>query len=199
MSSMMNSLNPNQSRLLALGLLCLSLVIVFLLIYFPAKLLNRHYDDAIASRSDYLQRYRNIIAAGDSIRAALNLAKQSNGRKHFLNNTGAALAASEIQEIAKNLIEANGGKLISMQIAPSKDEDGYQRITVNVQMTGNISAIRQILYTLETMQPYLLVDNTSIRSQFNSGYRRPAPAENAEPDLTAGFDLSGYSLAVEEK
>jgi general secretion pathway protein M len=194
----MSPLNNHQSRNLAIGLLAVSLVAVVLLIYIPVSMLHRHYDEAIASRSDYLQRYQNIIAAGDSIRAALNQAKKSNGRKHFLTNTGAALAASEIQEIAKNLIDANGGKLISMQIAPSKEEDGYRRVSVNVQLTGSMAALRQILYTVETMQPYLLVDNMSVRAQLISRFRRPA-SDNDQPDLMVGFDLSGYALAVDEK
>ncbi len=193
----MRPLNRHQSRSVAIGLLFLSLITAVLLIYVPLSLLNRYYDEAIASRSDYLQRYQNIISAGDSIRAALNLAMKSNGRNHFLKNTGAALAASEIQEIAKNLIDRSGGKLVSMQIAPSLDEDGYRRASVNVQLTGNMAALRQILYTLETMQPYLLVDNVSIRSPVNSGFRRTP--EGDQPDLMAGFDLSGYSLLAEEK
>jgi len=193
----MRQLTNNQSRFLAIGLLCLSLIIVFLLIYLPVSMLNRHYDEEIASRIDHLQRYRKIISAGDSIRAALDRVTKNKGRDHFLKNTGTALAASEIQEIAKNLLDANGGKLISMQIAPPRDEDGHRRVSLNVQLSGNMAALRQILYTLETMKPYLLVDNMSIRSQVNSGFRRPP--DGNEPDLIVGFDLSGYALVAAEK
>ncbi|MGO8754699.1 MAG: type II secretion system protein GspM [Gallionellaceae bacterium] len=193
----MKPLSKNQSRYLAIGLLSLCLIIVGLSIFIPVRLLHRHYDDAIASRNDYLERYQRIIANGDKIRSALDLVKKSNGRRHFLKNTSAALAASEIQETAKNLIDANGGKLISMQIAPSKDEDAYRRVTVNIQLSCSMAALRQILYAVETMQPYLLVDNISIRSPMNNP-SRPG-AEAIQPDLMVGFDLSGYMLVVAEK
>jgi general secretion pathway protein M len=193
----MKPINKNTSRALAIGLLFLCLIIAGLSIYVPVNLLRRHYDDAISSRTDYLERYQHIIASADKIRAALDLVKKSNGRMHFLKNTNAALAASEIQETAKNLIDANGGKLISMQIVPAKDEDGYQRITVNMQLTGTMAALRQILYAVETMQPYLLVDNISIRSIANSAFR--PPPDGSQPDMIIGFDLSGYALAVAEK
>ncbi|MGA8148166.1 MAG: type II secretion system protein GspM [Gallionellaceae bacterium] len=193
----MKPLSKNQSRYLAIGLLSLCLIIVGLSIFIPVRLLHRHYDDAIASRNDYLERYQRIIANGDKIRSALDLVKKSNGRRHFLKNTSAALAASEIQETAKNLIDANGGKLISMQIAPSKDEDAYRRVTVNIQLSCSMAALRQILYAVETMQPYLLVDNISIRSPMNNPFR--PGAEAIQPDLMVGFDLSGYTLVVAEK
>ena len=193
----MRPLNKNQSRYLAIGLLILCLIGVVLAVYVPVSLQQRHYDDSIASRTDYLTRYQRIIAAGDEIQAALDQVKRTDWRKHFLKNTGAALAASEIQEIAKNLIDANGGKLISMQIAPSKDEGGFRRISVNVQLTGNMTALRQILYSVETMKPYLLVDNINIRTQANYAFKR-AP-DGAPPDIMVGFDLSGYTFAVDEK
>lgn len=193
----MKPLSKNQSRYLAIGLLSLCLIIVGLSIFIPVRLLHRHYDDAIASRNDYLERYQRIIANGDKIRSALDLVKKSNGRRHFLKNTSAALAASEIQETAKNLIDANGGKLISMQIAPSKDEDAYRRVTVNIQLSCSMAALRPILYAVETMQPYLLVDNISIRSPMNNPFR--PGAEAIQPDLMVGFDLSGYTLVVAEK
>ncbi len=201
---MMKPLDNNQSRYLAIGLLSLCLLFVGLAIYFPVILLHRHYSDAIASRTDYLERYQRIIAAGDKIRAALDLVKKSNGRNHLLKNTGAALAASEIQGIAKTLIETNGGKLISMQITLPKEEGGHQRVTVNMQLFSNIAALRQILYTMETMQPYLLVDNLSIRSQTNTGFRPPGtaiqpPGTAIQPDMVVGFDLSGYTLPGTEK
>ena len=192
----MQPLSKNQSSSLAAGLLALCLVVCFLLLFIPVNMLHRHYDQALDSLSDYLGRYQRIVEASAEVRTALDQVKKTESRKHFLKNTGAALAASEIQETAKSLIEAGGGKLISLQVVPFKDEGGYRRITVNIQLTSNMATLRKILYTVETVQPYLLVDNVSIRSQTNPMFRG---VSGTESEVVVQFDLSGYALVVDGK
>lgn len=192
----MQALSKNQSRGLAIGLLILFLVIGGLLLFIPVNMLHRYYDQSLDSMADYLGRYRHVIATHAEVQSALDQVKNKNGRQHFLRNTGAALAASEIQETAKSLIEVNGGKLVSMQVVPFKDDGGYRRVTVNVQFISNMSTLRKTLYAVETVQPYLLLDNVSIRSQANT-LNKGAPV--TEPELIAQFDVSGYALVADSK
>ena len=192
----MRALSKNQSRGLAIGLLILFLTIGVLLLFVPVNMLHRHYDQSLDSLADYLGRYRHVVSTRAEVQSALDQVKKKNGRQHFLRNTGAALAASEIQETAKSLIETNGGKLVSMQIVPFKDDNGYRRVTVNIQFISNMSTLRKILYAMETVQPYLLLDNVSIRSQANT-LNKGAPV--TEPELIAQFDVSGYALVAYSK
>jgi hemoglobin-like flavoprotein len=192
----MRALSNNQSRSLAIGLLILFLTIGVLLLFIPINMLHRHYDQSLDSLADYLGRYRHVVATHAEVQSALDQVKQKNGRQHFLRNTGVALAASEIQETAKNLIEANGGKLVSMQVVPFKDDGGYRRVTVNIQFITNLSTLRKILYAVETVQPYLLLDNVSIRSQANALNKG---ASVIEPELITQFDASGYTLVADKK
>ncbi|MFZ1318502.1 MAG: type II secretion system protein GspM [Candidatus Nitrotoga sp.] len=192
----MQALSKNQSRGLAIGLLILFLAIGGLLLFIPVNMLHRHYDQSLDSMADYLGRYRHVIATHAEVQSALDQVKNKNGRQHFLKNTGAALAASEIQETAKSLIEVNGGKLVSMQVVPFKDDSGYRRVTVNVQFISSMSMLRKTLYAVETVQPYLLLDNVSIRSQANT-LNKGAPV--TEPELIAQFDVSGYALVADSK
>lgn len=192
----MQALSKNQSRGLAIGLLILFLAIGGLLLFIPVNMLHRYYDQSLDSMADYLGRYRHVIATHAEVQSALDQVKNKNGRQHFLRNTGAALAASEIQETAKSLIEVNGGKLVSMQVVPFKDDGGYRRVTVNVQFISNMSTLRKTLYAVETVQPYLLLDSISIRSQANT-LNKGAPV--TEPELIAQFDVSGYALVADSK
>ena len=192
----MRALSKKQSRGLAMGLLILFLTIGVLLLFIPINMLHRHYDQSLDSLADYLGRYRHVVATHAEVQSALDQVKKKNGRQHFLSNTGAALAASEIQETAKSLIEAKGGKLVSMQVVPFKDDGGYRRVTVNIQFISNMSVLRKILYAVETVQPYLLLDNVSIRSQANA-LNKGAPV--TEPELIAQFDVSGYTLVADRK
>ena len=192
----MRALSKNQSRSLAIGLLILFLTVGILLLFIPINMLHRHYDQSLDSLVDYLGRYRHVVSTHTEVQAALDQVKEKNGRQHFLRNTGAALAASEIQETAKSLIEDNGGKLVSMQVVPFKDDGGYRRVTVNIQFISNMPTLRKILYAIETVQPYLLLDNVSIRSQTNA-LSKGTPV--TEPELTAQFDVSGYTLVADRK
>lgn len=188
---MMRSLTPLQSKSLALVLLALVFVLALLALAMPVILVHRHYDAAIEQITDRMERYQRIIAMAPSLKAGLEKVKARNGRKFYLKNTAPALAAAEIQEIAKTVIEAQSGKLTSIQIVPHKDEGGYRQISVNLQFSGSIANIQKILYSLETRQPYLFVDNLSIRSRLMSNYRA---MPGVEPEYFVQFDLTGYAL-----
>ena len=192
----MRALSKNQNRGLAIGLLFLFLAIVAFGMYFPASILHRRYNQAIEARLDFIGRYQRVAATRKEIQSELDAVKKTDGRKHFLKNTGNALAASEIQELAKTLIESNGGKLVSMQVVPFKDEGGYRRIPINIQLVCNMTVLRTIFYTLETAQPYLLIDNVSIRSQTNALYKGNP---GVDPEVVAQFDLAGYTLGAGAK
>jgi hypothetical protein len=64
-------------------------------------------------------------------------------------------------------------------------------VSVNVQMTGNIFALRKILNAIETNTPALFVETFSMRSQIPANYR-PGPGQ--EPDMFIVLDVSGYSV-----
>lgn len=186
----MRALNKKESRGLAAGLLVLFLAMGISVLLVPAYMLHRHYDESLESMVDHLVRYRQVAATQEEVRLALEQVQKKAGRQHFLMNTGAALAASEIQGIAKSLIGASGGKLISMQVVPFRDEGGYRRVAVNVQFSSHTIGLRKILYAMETVRPYLLLDNVSIRSQARG-------ASTSDPELVIQFDLSGYALVAD--
>ena len=188
---MMRPLTPLQSKSLALALLALVFVLAALALAVPAMLVHRHYDAAIEQLTDRMERYYRIIAMTPGLKAGLEQVKARDGRKFYLKNAAPALAAAEIQESAKTVIEAQRGKLTSIQIIPHKDDGGYRQIAVNLQFSGSIASIQKILYELETRQPYLFVDNLSIRSRLMSNYRA---APGVEPEYFVQFDLIGYTL-----
>lgn len=187
----MRPLTPLQSKSLALALLALAFGLAILTVAVPVVLAHRHYDAAIEQLTDRMERYSRIMAMTADLKAGLEQVKVRDGRKFYLKNSAPALAAAEIQEFAKTVIEANSGKLVSMQIIPHKDDGGYRQIGVNLQFSGSIVSIQKILYALETRQPYLFVDNLSIRSRLTSNYRM---VQGVEPEYSVQFDLTGYAL-----
>jgi general secretion pathway protein M len=187
----LGNLNAVKSRRLAIGLLAAVVVLVIAAIALPVWLLNRHYDAALADAVDKLERYRRIAATRSEVSRQLEAIRTKETRRFFLRGGAPALSAAEMQEAIRGLVEANGAKLITMQAPVAKDEGRYRQVTVNVQLTANIFALRKLLYAMENHVPYMFADNLMVRTQVPANFR---PAPGAEPEMFVQFDVSGYSL-----
>jgi general secretion pathway protein M len=187
----MTPMSPTQSRRLALGLLVGAIVLVAAAVAIPIWLLNRHYDGALAESLDKLDRYRRIAATRPEIARDLEAMRAHDPRRFFLRGGAAALSAAEAQEVLRSIIEAGGGRLITMQAPSSRDDGRYRQVTVNVQLTANVIALRKILSAIETRTPYVFVDNLMVRSQVPSNFK---PGPGAEPEMFVQFDVSGYTI-----
>ena len=186
----LRSLSPEQSRKLALGILVVLVVAVVAAVAIPVWLVHRHYDAALADMTDKLDRYRRIATTRPEVVRSLEAVRAKESRKFFLRPGGAALSAAEAQEAVRSMVEANGARLITMQVPAAKDEGRYRQVTVNVQLTANIQALRKILHRIEAGTPLLFIDNLMVRSQVPSTFK---PGPGAEPEMFVQFDVYGYS------
>jgi general secretion pathway protein M len=187
----MNNLTPKQSKAAALALLALAIVLVISAIAVPLWLLNHRYDVAVDDAAARLERYSRIVGMRDGLQKKAAEVAGLEANHHFLKSASPALAAAELQEQATMILDRNGGKLNSIQILPHKDEGAYRQVSVNLQLTAPLSAVKAMLYALESARPYLFVDNFAIRTPYNPAARNDT---GNEPDLIVQFDLTGYAL-----
>lgn len=187
---MMANLTPWQRRLLAVALLLGVLALVGVAVAIPVVIMHRHYVEAQDEQLDRLRRYQRVVNARPQIEKQLAEVNTKDTAKYFLKNYSPALAATEIQEVAQTIIESFGGKLASMQVNTHKDEGGFRQISLNVQLSGNLVALQKILHALETSEPYLFIDNLSLRSPLG---RQSRPIPGVEPEFNMQFDLFGYA------
>jgi hypothetical protein len=183
--------DPQRSRQLAVGLLVAAVAAIVAAIAIPVWLLHRHYDAALAESFDKLDRYRRIAATRPDVARQLDAMASRDPRKFFLRSGAAALSAAEATESIRSLVDASGGRLITTGQPASRDDGRYRQITINVQLTANIFALRKILNTIESNTPYLFVENLTVRTQVPAGFK---PQPGAEPDMFVQFDISGYAL-----
>jgi hypothetical protein len=186
------NLKPGQGRRMALLVLFAGSVLVVVVVGLPFWLLYRHYDQALAENAKLAERYGRIAGTRADLARQLEALRANEPRKLYLRSGGPALSAAEAQEALRGLIESSGGRLITMQAPTYKDEGRYRQISVNVQLTANIFALRKILNAIETNVPYLFVDNLTLRSQVPSSHR-PPPGQ--EPEIFVQLDVSGYAPA----
>ena len=145
-------------------------------------ILNRHYNEALDDYYGKLGRYGRIAGTRADVTKQLEAMRLKETRKNFLRGPTAPLAAAETSEAIRAIVERNGATLITMQPPTTKDDGRYRAVTVNVQMTANIIALRSILHAIETNVPYLFVDTLSVRSQVPGNYK---PVPGGEQDLRA--------------
>ena len=189
----MATMNPRRSRNLALLVLAIAALVIVGPIAFGVWSLNHYYDTQLSAKINRIDRYQRIASTRAEVVKQLDAMRAREPRKFFLRSGAPALSAAEAQEAVRSIVEANGGKLITMQAPSSREEGRHRQITVNVQLTANIQALRRILHAIETATPYLFIENLTIRSQV-TGQHRPAPGQ--EPEIFVHFDVNGYTPAA---
>jgi len=197
MATLSMTLKPRQSRALAVALLVVAVVLALALLIAPWVLFHRHYDVAIESMTDRLERYRRVAAQGPEYRKALDALRAKDGRRFFLKNTAPNLAGAELQDMVKAAIDNNAGRLTTISITSPRDDGHFRVIGVNLQLFATTANLQKILYAIETQQPYLVVENVRI-SPLN-GFRGFKPAPGSEPEMNVLVDIVGYAFSEAEK
>ena len=183
--------NSRDRRILAVALLLLVVVSVAAAIAVPVFLLHRHYDQNLAKMTRQWKSQSAFNAMRPKVMRSLDVLRAKDTRKLFLKGATSALASAELQDQVRQVVEANGGRLISASASPHKDDGAYRTATANFQLNISNANLRRMLYALESREPYLFNDNLVIRSQVPFGYRPPAGTN--EPDLFVQMDVSAVA------
>ncbi len=186
----MNALSPAVGRLLAVTILAAAVGAIWVLAVEPVTARYETYQRSIAKSQEDLARHRRDAAARDELESQLRelrRARAASGR--FLEGGSIELVAAEIQNRVKTLIDSHGASLKSMQALAPEEVDGFRKVTVRVNMTGDTQAFQKIFYAVETANPYLFLDNIDVRSRRPRARRGRPPTQS---DLQIRFDVSGY-------
>jgi general secretion pathway protein M len=183
--------HPARSRQLAVGLLVLAVLAVLALVALPTWYLYNRYDRTLADWQDKAERFTRIAASRGEVARQLEAMRAKDSRKYFLRSGAAALSAAEAQEYVRDMVQSAGGRLITMQALPAKEEGRYRQVSAQVQLAANIHALRKILHAVESHVPMLFIENLTVKTQVPGNFK---PAPGAEPEMFVTFDMYGYSL-----
>ncbi|MDH3611690.1 MAG: type II secretion system protein GspM [Gammaproteobacteria bacterium] len=186
---MIAKLNDNQQRQLAIGILALVVAAVLMLTIGPIWAANASRQATLDQAYERLQRYEQIAARDKALLPqyeSIRHAQKSSGN-HLRSDT-VAVAGAELQRRVKTITSQNNAQIVSTQILPAADEQGFIRVALKVRLRGQLPAILQSFYDIETNDVYMFVDKVALRdnlvgrSQFKVQLR-PIDAE---------FDLIAY-------
>lgn len=190
--AILSRLTPTQSRALALGLLVVAVVLVLGLLLAPVLMLHRHYDDAIESWTSRLETYRRVAAQAPELRLALDAMRAKDGRRFFLKNTAPNLAGAELQELVKSAIESSGGRITTSQSPAPREDGAFRQVVASVQFFATVPNLQRILHAIETREPYLVVENITIRP--TNAFRGFKPAIGQEPEVNVQLDVTAWAM-----
>ena len=181
------------SRSLALALLLAALLGAYQLVLLPVLAAWRQTESEIEQAQTLLARYRALAEQraqlAERVRAQEEAAETVAG---YLTGPSDALAAAALQDRVKSVIERAEGELRSTQILPAQAvETGVsaRRTAVRIQFGVSVEGLQEVLYELETGEPYLFVDDLSIRER---RVRRRRNAPETEAVLDVSVEISGY-------
>jgi hypothetical protein len=197
MATLAHPLKPSRSQALAIGLLFVAVFLGLAMLLAPFVLLHRHYNAAIDSAQERVQRFRSTAAQRPELQKALDALRAKQGRRFFLKNTAANLAGAELQDLLRAAVENNGGRITTVQITPPRDDGRFRLIGVNLQMFATTPNLQKILYAIETQQPYLVVENLTVRPL--NAFRGFRPAPGAEPEVSVLLDVTGFAYSEGDK
>jgi general secretion pathway protein M len=141
-----------------------------------------------------LARYRAIAAEAPGIRRAAEAqGRQSEENALYLQGSTDALAAAQLVEQLKQVVQESRGRVSAAQNLPAEAADGLQKVTVRIQFAGPIETVQRVLHTVETGRPLLFVDGFEIRETARSQYG--ADDSGRDPVLGVRLDISGYLRA----
>src|SRR5210317_846927 len=186
---MIANLNQKQQRQMAIAILVLAVVAVLSLTAGPVWYANATRQAALDDGQERLQRYRQIAARDQELLPqyeALRESQKSAGNQ--LRSDTAAVAGAELQRRVKDITGRHSAQIVSTQILPASEEEGFVRIALRVRLRGVLPALLQSLYDIETNDVHMFLDNLSLRNN-TAGMRQQ---QLVVRPMEAEFDLIAY-------
>ena len=153
-------LRGRKGAYLALGALALLFLIVVAL---PIAAMFRAQAEDRQQALAQLQAYRAEEARRPGL--ASRLAALQQGAKSvpgLLTASSAALAQAQLQSNMKELIDRNGGSLLSAQLLQPTKVKGFDAVAIQYDLTIPLSRFSGLVYAVETHVPYYFVDSADL-------------------------------------
>jgi hypothetical protein len=153
-------LRGRKGAYLALGALALLFLVVVAL---PVAAMFRVQAEDRQQALAQLEAYRTEEARRPGL--ASRLAALQQGAKSvpgLLTASSPALAQAQLQSDMKEMIDRNGGSLLSAQLLPPTKVKGFDSVAIQYDLTIPLSRFSGLVYAVETHVPYYFVDSADL-------------------------------------
>ncbi len=152
------------------------------------------YRTRLEQQQERLEQLQRMAASREPLQQSIAKIKQDRGvTTQYLPQSTPSVAAADLQQRIKGIVEAAGETLRSTQVLPTVEEGNLVKVTVSVSLNGDTQSLMKILYNLESLTPLLFVDNLEATGR-ESRPRLPngRVANYSRIQLSVQFEVSGY-------
>lgn len=158
-------MNDRRHMLLALGLLVSIVTGIAAFTWLPlmeSVKKNRGRISYLVERVDQIERLKSTQHRLRNTLAQLQNSTGSIDSNQFVTAKSPILGAATLQRRIKQTIAANNARQISSQPLSSSDASDLHKLQVAVSFTGDLRALHNILYELETVEPKIFIEELLI-------------------------------------
>ena len=179
-------------RWVSLGLLVVTLLLIVFIVIMPLVSTGLDYHQQKQELIFRLQRAQQLVDRKDQVKDDIEqIKRQYQQQNYFSTSSTVALVSADVQKFIKSVISQAGGQLTSTQVLPSKNEDGFNRVTVKVRMSGDVEVLRNVLYEAESSVPLMIVDQIDVRPVRGKRNRKTRKIEPSNK-LNINFQVTGF-------
>jgi type II secretory pathway component PulM len=159
-------LSPEHRRIVWLVGGGLLLLLLYLAVVSPLLSLEESWSKELASRSQVLEKYKNLLSGKNRVIEANKVMKASLSRLEgqFLSGANPAVASADLQEIMKNLAKEQGVQMTSAKVLPTREAGPYLEVPLQVQLVATISQLVTLLYHVEHHKKLLFIPDLDINA-----------------------------------
>ena len=180
-------LDKNRDRQLAVGILVIFILVLLSVTAVPIWAANSSRQAKLEDGMERLQRYERIAARDVELLPQYEaLIRQQKSAGNHLRSDTPDVAGAELQRLVKSITSANRTQIVSTQILPFGEEQGFIRVALRVRLRGTLPAILRSLYDIEIDDVDMFLDNVSLRDN------RVGRSELHVRQMDAEFDLIAY-------
>ena len=192
----MGSPSPFFRRFLALSLLGVVIMLMWNFVVDPLTALWDGAGEDISKAAHYLAAYDRTLHNQPAMESLLSQMQQEPYKGIFIEAADADLAASHLQKNVKQITEAAGGVVNSIQILQSGKEHELQRVGVAVSMVIPTGQLPKLLTSYDRARPVVFLDNLSIlvAGAVTSSRRGPVGTNKSGDHLIVSGNLYAYVL-----
>jgi hypothetical protein len=154
-----------RGRIAALALLAMFLTLVHFMLVQPVMSAYAEADAEIARSEQLLAEYRRLSGGRIQLQNHVDeLRERTASQTAYLVAASDALAAADLQELVKRLVETSGGRLLSTVTLPAREAAPFRQIAIQVRMDVDIAQAQKIFYGLDSADLLVFVENLHMRA-----------------------------------
>ena len=189
----------SQRALIAVGGLLLLVTAIVLYVAIQLLSLRQGYTDTIETIEPRTARLLGVYESAERLSAAGAEAEAKVKQVAYPAMRDSATAAAAMQQdVRERLVEA-GMSISGSQIRPRQQDEGFDRLRLDLTAEGNIGSLEAALQALEEMRPLIFITELSVKPARVSRRRSRQAEAQAQGDIrkvSARFELISLRLKL---